>query len=171
MPADGPAPPYLRSDRIEAGAELPPAVERRHDHVPALMAHRVTPIVTHDVTPQVAVTGSALATTASLASARSPTSPPGRRTGRPRSERWPSNQARHSDDRTCVVRACGGLVLYLGGALRSAGHRVILCNVLNLSREALEHYLARLEDRLFAANERDKFSRVCGVRSANYRSG
>ena len=43
MPADGPAPPYLRSDRIEAGAELPPAVERRHDHVPALMAHRVTP--------------------------------------------------------------------------------------------------------------------------------
>jgi len=83
-------------------------------------SHRVT----HDVTPQVAVTGSALATTASLASARSPTSPPGRRTGRPRSERWPSNQARHSDDRTCVVRACGGLVLYLGGALRSAGHRV-----------------------------------------------
>jgi hypothetical protein len=51
------APVDLLRYRIDAGVELTPAVERGHDHAPALTALPVIPVVTDDVTPQALVIG------------------------------------------------------------------------------------------------------------------
>jgi hypothetical protein len=91
--ASGAAPPYLLRRGIKAGVELRSAVECRHNHVPALTALRVIPVVTHDVTPQGVVVGVHPAHDVSLASAGTQTQPAGGAEGRSRDERRPDNVA------------------------------------------------------------------------------
>ena len=55
--AGGFAPLHLLRCCMEAGVELRPAVERGHDHGPALMTPGVIPVMTDDVTPQAVVVG------------------------------------------------------------------------------------------------------------------
>ena len=55
--ASGSASLYLLCHGLETGIELPSGIERSHDHVPALMALRVIPVVTDDVTPHTVVLG------------------------------------------------------------------------------------------------------------------
>jgi len=57
MLADRFASLYLLRCGLETGVELPSAVECSHDHVPALMAFRVIPVVMDDVTSQAVVLG------------------------------------------------------------------------------------------------------------------
>src|SRR5262249_22861297 len=57
MLAGGLAPLHVVPGSLKAGVDLPPAVERCHYHVPALMARRVVPVVMDDVPPQVVVVG------------------------------------------------------------------------------------------------------------------
>jgi len=66
---------YLLRYGPETGVELPPAVERADDHVPTLTAAGVIPVMPDNVTLQVVVFGSTLATTSSLASETTQTQP------------------------------------------------------------------------------------------------